>query len=59
MEERGAAAQGLHDGLQVAVSDKDTAMEAMHDVSERLLGVPLPVTEKIIRRPIENLKAVA
>lgn len=59
MEERGAAAMGLHDGLQVAIPNKETAMEAMHEVSERLLGVPLPVTEKTIRRPLENLKAVA
>lgn len=59
LETSGIAAMGLHDGVQVAACNKETAIAAMHEVSERLLGVPLPVTEKTIRRPIENIKAVA
>lgn len=51
IEEMGVPAMGLHDGLQVAISDRDCAMEAMQQVSERLLGVSLPVTEKPISRP--------
>lgn len=49
LETQDIAAQCLHDGIQVAVSDKARAEEAMVEVSERLLGVSLPVKEKPIR----------
>lgn len=55
LESLGIPAMGLHDGIQVAVSNKEKAAEAMEEVSERLLGVALPVTEKPIKRPVETL----
>lgn len=51
LETQGVAAQCLHDGIQVARGDKGQAMGAMVEVSERLLGVALPVKEKPILRP--------
>lgn len=59
LETLGIPAMGLHDGIQVAVSDKDKAAEVMVEVSGRLLGVALPVKEKAIRTPIEPLAAAA
>lgn len=58
LEAMGIAAQCLHDGIQVGQSQKARAEEAMADVSEKLLGVRLPIKEKIINRP-ENLMGVA
>ncbi|POO56167.1 hypothetical protein [Agrobacterium rosae] len=54
LETCGIAAMGLHDGVQVAVSDKQRVIEVMHEVSERELGVPLPVTEKTIRGQLKQ-----
>lgn len=59
LETLGIPAMGLHDGIQVAVSNKGKAVEVMEEVSERLLGVALPVKEKAIRMPIESLMAAA
>ncbi|QND28062.1 hypothetical protein HB773_04610 [Sinorhizobium meliloti] len=59
LETLGIAAMGLHDGIQVAASDRGKAAEAMEEVSERLLGVALPVKEKLIKRPSALLAAAA
>lgn len=59
LETLGIPAMGLHDGIQVAASQRGKAAEAMEEVSERLLGVALPVKEKAIRRPSEALKVAA
>jgi len=48
LEAQGIAAQCLHDGVQVATSDKARTVEAMVEVAERVLGVALPVKEKAI-----------
>ena len=39
-------ALGLHDGLLVAVSDKETAREAMRRAAKAVTGIDLPVSEK-------------
>jgi hypothetical protein len=57
LETLGIPAMGLHDGIQVAASDKGKAAAMMEEVSERLLGVALPVKEKAIRRPMVSLAA--
>jgi hypothetical protein len=51
LADRGIPALPMHDGINVRASDRDAAMQAMRVVSERLLGVALPVVEKPIRRP--------
>lgn len=59
LETQGIAAQCLHDGIQVAMSDKSKAAEVMEEVSERLLGVALPVKEKPVWRPDARLMVAA
>jgi len=59
LETLGVAGMGLHDGLQVAESDRETAMAVMAEVSERLLGMALPVKEKLVRRPDTLIAAAA
>lgn len=51
LADRGIPALPMHDGINVRVSDWGAAMQAMRTVSERLLGVSLPVVEKTIWRP--------
>jgi len=51
LADKGIPALPMHDGINVRVSDRDAAMQTMRTVSERLLGVALPVVEKPIRRP--------
>lgn len=51
LEAQGIAAMPLHDGVQCAVSARGKVAEAMQEVSERLLGVALPVAEKPVVRP--------
>jgi hypothetical protein len=52
LADRGIPALPMHDGINVRVSDRDAAMQTMRAVSERLLGVALPVVEKTVRRPL-------
>jgi hypothetical protein len=51
LEEHGVCAMPLHDGVQCAASAKGKVMEAMQEVTERVLGVALPVVEKPVKRP--------
>lgn len=46
LEAKGIGAMPLHDGVQCAASSRGLVAEAMHAVSERVLGVALPVVEK-------------
>ena len=43
---RNVPALGLHDGLLVAVSNKETAKEAMRVAAKAVTGIDLPVSEK-------------
>jgi hypothetical protein len=58
LETMGIEAQCLHDGIQVARSAKSKAVEAMVEVSERLLGVALTVKEKAVKG-LDGCQAVA
>lgn len=51
LAERGIPALGMHDGINVRQSDRSAAAETMERVSERMLGVALPVREKPVWRP--------
>lgn len=51
LADRDIPALPMHDGINVKVSDREAALEAMQSVSARLLGVALPVKEKPIWRP--------
>lgn len=48
LTELGIAALPIHDGIMVRQSHKEAAIQAMREVSEHHLGVPLPVKEKPI-----------
>jgi hypothetical protein len=43
---RNVPALGLHDGLLVGVSDKETAREAMRRAAKAVTGIDLPISEK-------------
>lgn len=47
---KGVAALPMHDGIMVAASHKELAVETMQDVSARKVGRSLPVVEKPIQR---------
>lgn len=51
LADKGIPALPMHDGINVKVSDREAALEAMQSVSAKLLGVALPVKEKPIWRP--------
>jgi hypothetical protein len=60
LETKGIAAQCLHDGVQVAASDKGAAEEAMMEVSKRVLGAAIPVKEKpVVRMDWAGMQAAA
>ncbi|KQQ73644.1 hypothetical protein ASF70_07480 [Rhizobium sp. Leaf321] len=59
LETQEIGAMPLHDGVQCAVSNKGRVAEAMQEVSERLLGVALPVAEKPVVRPEGSQKVAA
>ncbi|WP_245496225.1 hypothetical protein [Rhizobium leguminosarum] len=45
---KGVAALPMHDGIMVAASNKQLAIETMRKVSEEKVGRPLQVVEKAI-----------
>lgn len=51
---KGVAALPMHDGIMVAFSQKELAIETMQNVSAQKLGRSLPVVEKSIERPPPN-----
>jgi hypothetical protein len=51
LADRNIPALPMHDGINVKISDRGTALDVMQSVSENLLGVALPVNEKPIWRP--------
>ncbi|WP_337184234.1 hypothetical protein [Shinella sp.] len=59
LEALGIPAMPLHDGVQVAESAKGRAIEAMAEVSERVLGTMLAVKEKPIVRPMMTARRAA
>ncbi|WP_246084989.1 hypothetical protein [Rhizobium glycinendophyticum] len=48
---KGVAALPMHDGIMVAASQKELAIEIMANVSARKVGRPLPIAEKPIELP--------
>jgi hypothetical protein len=48
---KGVAALPMHDGIMVAVSHRDLAIETMRRISALKAGRPLPVIEKPVRTP--------
>jgi hypothetical protein len=48
---KGVAALPMHDGIMVAASQKELAIEIMANVSARKVGRSLPATEKPIEKP--------
>ncbi|EJB04812.1 hypothetical protein Rleg9DRAFT_3671 [Rhizobium leguminosarum bv. trifolii WSM597] len=50
----GVAALPMHDGIMVAASQKELAVETMRSVSAAKAGRPLPVIEKPIQKPALN-----
>ncbi|MBB3461074.1 hypothetical protein [Rhizobium sp. BK377] len=51
---RGVAALPMHDGIMVAASQKELAIEIMQNVSVLKVGRALPVVEKPIEGPLPN-----
>ncbi|CAN7573331.1 hypothetical protein [Neorhizobium sp. LjRoot104] len=51
---RGVPALPMHDGIMVAVSQKELAIRVMNDVSARVVGRPLAVAEKPLEMPAPN-----
>jgi hypothetical protein len=51
---KGVAALPMHDGIMVAASHKENAVETMQNVSARKVGRSLPVVEKPIQRLPRN-----
>ncbi|WP_245581790.1 hypothetical protein [Rhizobium ruizarguesonis] len=51
---KGVAALPMHDGIMVAASHKELAVETMQNVSARKVGRSLPVVEKPIQRLPRN-----
>ncbi len=51
---KGVAALPMHDGVMVAASQKELAIETMLNVSAAKVGRSLPVVEKSIERPSPN-----
>lgn len=48
LDAKGIVGLPMHDGLMVAVSHKETAIDMMQKVSFQMLGRALPVAEKTI-----------
>lgn len=48
---RGVVALPMHDGIMVAVSNRDLAIETMQKISALKAGRPLPVIEKPVQTP--------
>jgi hypothetical protein len=51
---KGGAALPMHDGIMVAASQKQLAIDTMHRVSKEKVGRPLQVAEKEIKSPSPN-----